>query len=268
MFASAAITFSAHADLVSEVNAIRRQGCGGNSGLNSALKETKGLDAVATEWSKGGRLRDAVERAQYRVVNSASMRISGVKNDAAARNILATNYCENILNADFTEVGAVRRDGEVWLVLAKPFAESPMQNIAVIRQRALVLVNQARAKPRKCGSSSFGPAPPLIDAAALDQAAQIQASDMATHNFFAHEGSDGSHPSDRISRVGYKWRAVAENIAAGYREVDPVIQGWIDSPGHCANIMNPVYTQMGIAYAVNPKSEAGVYWSQTFGRPR
>src|SRR4051794_6391662 len=135
LFASAAITFAAHADLVSEVNAIRRQGCGGNSGLNSALKETKGLDAVATEWSKGGRLRDAVERAQYRVVNSASMRISGVKNDAAARNILANNYCENILNADFTEIGAVRRDGEVWLVLAKPFAESPMQSIEVIRRR-------------------------------------------------------------------------------------------------------------------------------------
>jgi hypothetical protein len=262
------ISFSAHADLIAEVNGIRRQGCDGKPGLSSPLKETKGLDAVATEWSKGGRLRDAVERAQYRVVNSASMRISGVKTDAAARNILANNYCGNILNEEFTEAGAVRKDGEVWLVLAKPFAEAPMQDIAVIRQRALVLVNQARAKARKCGTTAFAPAPPLVGAPLLDQAAQVQATDMATHNFFAHEGSDASRPSDRITRVGYKWRAVAENIAAGYREIDPVIQGWIDSPGHCANIMNPVYTQMGIAYAINPKSESGVYWSQTFGRPR
>jgi len=250
------------------VNAIRRQGCDGKRGLGSPLKETQELDTVAREWAKGGRLRDAVERAQYRVVNSASMHLSGVKSDAAASNILAKNYCENILNAEFTEAGAVRKDGEVWLVLAKPFVEAPMQDIDTIRQRALVLVNRARAKARKCGATSFSAAPPLMNAALLDQAAQLQATDMATHNFFAHEGSDGSHPSDRITRVGYKWRAVAENIAAGYRDIDPVIQGWIDSPGHCANIMNPVYTQMGIAYAINSKSEAGVYWSQTFGRPR
>jgi uncharacterized protein YkwD len=268
LIASAAIGCSANADLLAEVNAIRRQGCDGKSGLSSPLQETTGLDSVANEWSKGGRLRDAVERAQYRVVNYASMRISGVKSDTAARNILAKNYCENILNPEFTEAGAVRKDGEVWLVLAKPFAESPMQSIGVIRQRALALVNQARAKARKCGTTSFGPAPALVNAPLLDQAAQLQATDMATHNFFSHEGSDASRPSDRITRVGYKWRAVAENIAAGYRDIDPVIQGWIDSPGHCSNIMNPIYTQMGIAYAVNAKSEAGVYWSQTFGRPR
>jgi uncharacterized protein YkwD len=264
----ATISLAAKADLVDEVNAIRRQGCDGRAGVTSALKETKGLDTIATEWSKGGRLRDAVDRAQYRVVNSASMRISGVRSDAAARNILASNYCESILNAEFTEIGAVRKDGEVWVVLAKPFAQTPMQNIEAIRRRALVLVNQARAKARKCGPTSFGPAPPLKDSALLDQAAQLQATDMAQHNFFAHEGSDGSRPSERITRVGYKWRAVAENIAAGYREIDPVIEGWIDSPGHCANIMNPVYTQMGIAFDVNSKSESGVYWSQTFGRPR
>jgi uncharacterized protein YkwD len=262
------IGFAAHADLVQEVNVIRRQGCAGQPGQNTVLKETQGLDTIASEWSKGGRLRDAVERAQYRVVNSASMRISGVKTDAAARTILAKNYCEDILNAEFTEIGAIRKDGEVWLVLAKPFAEKPMQSAETIRRRALVLVNQARAQARKCGPTPFGPAPPVVGSALLDQAAQVQATDMATHNFFAHEGSDGSHPSDRITRMGYKWRAVAENIAAGYREIDPVIQGWIDSPGHCANIMNPVYTQMGIAFALNPKSESGVYWSQTFGRPR
>ncbi|HEU4604073.1 MAG TPA: CAP domain-containing protein [Steroidobacteraceae bacterium] len=257
----------AKADLIDQVNAIRRAGCEGRAGA-APLKQTKGMDAIASEWAKGGRLRDAVERAQYRVVNSASMRVSGVRSDAEARDILAKNYCENVLNKDFTEIGAVRKGGEVWIVLAKPFAETPMQNIDVIRRRALALVNEARAKPRKCGATAFGPAPPLQNSVLLDQAAQIHATDMAMHNFFAHEGSDGSRPSDRITRVGYKWRAVAENIAAGYREIDPVVAGWIQSPGHCANLMNPVYTQMGIAFALNPKSESGVYWSQTFGRPR
>jgi uncharacterized protein YkwD len=256
------------AHVIDEINSLRRQGCGGHPGIGTPLKETKGLDSIAGEWSKGGRLRDAVERAQYRVVNSASMRISSVKSDAAARDILATNYCESILDPEFTEIGALRKGAEVWVVIAKPFAEKPMQSVAVIRQRALALVNQARAKARRCGTTPYGPAPALKGAALLDQAAQIQANDMATRNFFAHEGSDGSRPSDRITRVGYRWRAVAENIAAGYREIDPVIQGWIESPGHCANIMNPVYTEMGIAFALNPKSESGIYWSQTFGRPR
>ncbi|HEU4652912.1 MAG TPA: CAP domain-containing protein [Steroidobacteraceae bacterium] len=265
-FALAAVA-PAKADLVDEVNALRRTGCDGRAGI-APLKETKGMDAIAKEWSKGGRLRDAVERAQYRVMNSASMRISGVRSDAAARDILAKNYCENVLNKDFSEIGAIRKDGEVWIVIAKPFSEEPMQSVDAIRRRALELVNQARAKPRKCGATAFGPAPALQSSALLDQAAQIHANDMAAHNFFAHEGSDGSRPSDRITRVGYKWRAVAENIAAGFREIDPVVAGWIQSPGHCANLMNPVYTQMGIAFALNPKSESGVYWSQTFGRPR
>jgi uncharacterized protein YkwD len=264
----AGIAASVHADIIDEINAVRRQGCDGRTGIKAALKETKGLDSIATEWSKGGRLRDAVERAKYRVVNSASMRVSGVKSDAAASDILASNYCESILDPEFTEIGALRKGAEIWVVIAKPFAHKPMQSADVIRRRALALVNEARSQVRKCGTTAYGPAPALKLSALLDDAAQIHATDMATHDFFAHEGSDGSRPSDRITRVGYKWHAVAENIAAGYREIDPVVQGWLTSPGHCANIMNPAYTQMGIAFALNPKSESGIYWSQTFGRPR
>jgi uncharacterized protein YkwD len=196
------------------------------------------------------------------------MRISGVKSDAAAGTILASKYCESILDPEFTEIGALRKGAEIWVVVAKAFAQKPMQSVDVIRQRALALVNEARSQGRKCGASAYGPAPALKVSALLDDAAQIHATDMATHDFFAHKGSDGSRPSDRITRVGYKWQAVAENIAAGYREIDPVVQGWLASPGHCANLMNPVYTQMGIAFALNPKSESGIYWSQTFGRPR
>lgn len=55
----------------------------------------------------------------------------------------------------------------------------------------------------------------------------------------------------RASRAGYRWRAIAENIAAGQMNAAVAVQGWLNSRGHCANLMSPVYTEMGAAFAVN-----------------
>jgi uncharacterized protein YkwD len=104
--------------------------------------------------------------------------------------------------------------------------------------------------------------------ALLNRAALVQAQDMAQHNFFEHEGSDGSTVADRATRVGYQWRSIGENIAAGPTTAQAVVQGWLDSPGHCANLMDPAYAEMGIAYATNPKTQAWIYWSQVFGKRR
>ena len=102
----------------------------------------------------------------------------------------------------------------------------------------------------------------------LTQAALAQAQDMSAHEHFEHEGTDGSTPAQRVSRTGYQWLNVGENIAAGAATADEVVTGWLDSPGHCKNIMTAAYTEMGIAYAADPKTKAGIYWSQVFGRPR
>jgi uncharacterized protein YkwD len=61
---------------------------------------------------------------------------------------------------------------------------------------------------------------------------------------------------------------VGENIAAGQQAPDAAVDGWLRSPPHCANLMGPQYTEMGIAFAVQPTSEAGIYWVQMFGTPR
>jgi uncharacterized protein YkwD len=62
---------------------------------------------------------------------------------------------------------------------------------------------------------------------------------------------------------------VGENIASGQRTVEDAVASWLDSPGHCANIMNPAFTDMGAAYAIDPRNRnRTAYWTQVFGTPR
>ena len=135
----------------------------------------------------------------------------------------------------------------------------------------LRLVNQARMKARRCGDKTFEATQPLTWNCALEQAARRHTRDMITRNFFSHTGSDGSSAAERVTRAGYAWRAVGENIAAGQPTTAEVVQGWLESPQHCANIMNAVFTDMGAAHvdaknAVPPAPSR--YWTQVFGRPR
>ncbi len=86
---------------------------------------------------------------------------------------------------------------------------------------------------------------------------------MALDNFFSHTGSDGSSPGQRISRQGYPWRAYGENIAVGDLTVSSVLQGWLGSEGHCRNLMDPTFTEIGAGYSIglfggNP---AARYWT-------
>jgi uncharacterized protein YkwD len=82
-----------------------------------------------------------------------------------------------------------------------------------------------------------------------------------------HTGRDGSTPQQRIGATGYSWVEAGENLASGVMSADAVVAGWLQSPGHCANLMEPAYTEMGVAYAVNPRDAAGIYWALEFGRP-
>ena len=91
---------------------------------------------------------------------------------------------------------------------------------------------------------------------------------MATNDYFSHTARDGSTPAQRVTRAGYRWRMTGENIAAGQLSPEAAVAGWIKSPGHCENLMNAGYTEMGVAAAVNSASKMGLYWAQEFGTPR
>jgi len=139
----------------------------------------------------------------------------------------------------------------------------PDPGVADIRDEFLATVNQARSVNQVCGSTPYAPAPPVSWSENLAMAAYLHSEDMALNNFFDHTGSDDSSPGDRISRQGYVWRTYGENIAVGYPTVSSVIQGWLGSEGHCQNLMDPDFTEIGAGYAIGPYggNPAARYWT-------
>lgn len=111
---------------------------------------------------------------------------------------------------------------------------------------------------------------PLSYSDRLSVAAQTYSQSMATQDFFAHAGLDGSTPQIRGTSAGYKG-GIGENIAAGYATPNDVVQAWINSPGHRANLLNPSYRDIGIGYYNLPNDPGNLnyqyYWTQDFGIP-
>lgn len=137
---------------------------------------------------------------------------------------------------------------------------------AALEQDVLDIVNMHRAQGANCGSQgSFGPAPPLTMQANLRCAARLHSKDMVDRGFFDHDNPDGESPWDRMEEAGYTgWTAVGENIAAGSPDAAGTMAQWMGSDGHCANIMNPQFTEIGVGYY--PGGMFGHMWTQTFGR--
>jgi uncharacterized protein YkwD len=140
--------------------------------------------------------------------------------------------------------------------------------IAGIREKVLQRVNAARAGARSCGSQRMAPAPPLAWNDALFSAAARHSRDMARGDYFDHASPDGRRVGARATEEGYRWRTVGENIAGGDRSVELVVSGWMDSPGHCRNIMNAEFSEVGVACAQRRGTTWGTYWTMVLGRPR
>lgn len=134
----------------------------------------------------------------------------------------------------------------------------------------LALVNQHRAVGATCGDrGSFPAVGALAWNNALVSASLVHSDDMVAGNFFSHTGSDGSNAGQRMTAAGYVWRTWGENIAAGQRSVASVVGGWMNSPGHCANLMNANFRDIGVACVAGSSSNTyGTYWTQKFGAQR
>ena len=120
------------------------------------------------------------------------------------------------------------------------------------------LVNEVRKKGCRCGDTWYPAAPALAWNSKLEQAATTHSNDMYANNYFSHADQQGSKAGDRLDDVGYAWRTYGENIAFGYRSEREVVKGWLRSPGHCKNIMNKAFKEMGV-------SRVGDFWTQVFG---
>ncbi|MFI0773653.1 CAP domain-containing protein [Streptomyces sp. NPDC021212] len=133
-------------------------------------------------------------------------------------------------------------------------AASPSSAAAGAEEQVVELVNSERAK--------VGCSPVKVNAK-LTAAAEAHSKDMAEHSDMSHTGSDGSSPGDRIEKAGYSWSTYGENVAYGYSSAKSVMEGWMNSSGHKANILNCDFKEIGVGLA-----QHGDYWTQDFGTAR
>ncbi|WJV44979.1 CAP domain-containing protein [Streptomyces flavofungini] len=145
------------------------------------------------------------------------------------------------------------RSGDVfWTALwAEPY--SP-QGLARTAADVLARTNAHRAA---AGLRPLAPDPRLT------AAAQAHSADMIARDFYSHTAPDGSEPWHRAAAAGSAHRTVGENIACGQRSAAEVVEGWMNSPGHRANILKPAFTHLGVGFAGG--GSAGTYWTQLFG---
>jgi uncharacterized protein YkwD len=109
-----------------------------------------------------------------------------------------------------------------------------------------------------------------LPALSIDQrlmnAAHAHSADQAARDKMTHTGSDGSDAGDRIARQGYSFRAWAENVAMGYPDAASVMEGWMGSDGHRANVLSVHVTQIGVGLVY--AADGTPYWTQVFAAPR
>jgi uncharacterized protein YkwD len=293
---SSAIAGTASADGLYVVQTLRAGGCGGLVAPAAALQKSAALDQAATQWAAGQSAESAILHSGYQAQQWATLHYRGADNQAFQQ--IRSTGCRNILSAALRDIGIFHQGEDTWLLLAvaghgtqvpatsRPaavasaapaapasHAPTPARHVAaapapIDASRVLALVNAARARGAVCGSRSFAPVPPVHLSDQLADVAYGHATDMAEHNYFEHEDLQGHTPADRVKAAGYAEKLVGENIAYGPTSADEVVQGWLDSPGHCENIMDPRFAEMGIAYAPGRVQRHGLYWVQLLVAPR
>ncbi|MCF5583630.1 CAP domain-containing protein [Pseudomonas syringae] len=210
-------------------------------------------------------LQQSLARAAYPMVTVQAISLSGPRDSAAAMKAVQESFCQVVLDPQFVDIG-VSREGRDWrIVLARSLIASRLGDWQAEGQKVLEMINTARTQARQCGAQSYAATTPLAWNLTLGTAAQSHSQAMANNNFFDHKDREGRTPGDRAELAGYVGQQVGENIAAGQDTARKVVDGWLASHGHCANLMNPGFRELGAAYAMDPKSDAGIYWTAMFG---
>ena len=298
LLALLAPTPPAGADALATVQMLRAGGCGGILPAAPPVRRNAALDRIAEQWAAGRALAQAAADSGYRPELTGGFHFMGSTDSMVQQ--LRRSGCNVVVDRAVRAIGVYQRNSDIWLVLISPLApagpasagqgghppaaaQMPAAASApapprpaplaatgapLLSTRALQLVNEARARGARCGPRQFAPAPPLTFSGTLAGVAFGHANDMAEHNYFEHQDLSGKSPADRVRATGYQEKLVGENIAYGPDSIEDVVQGWLDSPGHCENIMDPRFVEMGIAYAAGRVARHGLYWVQVFAEPR
>lgn len=136
---------------------------------------------------------------------------------------------------------------------SRPAAVPKASSAPSVTQEVVALVNTERAK-EGCG--------PVSGNSLLSKAASTHSADMVARDYFSHTSPDGTDPGTRITAAGYRWSTYGENIAKGQQTAESVMDAWMNSEGHRANILNCAFKEIGIG---REESSGGPVWTQNFG---
>ncbi|MFF7640366.1 CAP domain-containing protein [Streptomyces canus] len=221
----------------------------------SAMASAGGL---GVEGADGVSVFQRLTAAGYAYLTVGEHLVSGPRNPSEL-----VEYClrterprRTLHDPAFSHVGLAHADGRsgdtYWTALwAGPLTPDALTRTA---DEVVGLTNRERARAGL---------PPLAVDPLLARAAQAYSTDMAVRAFYSHTSPEGTQPWDRAAAAGSARRSIGENIACGQRSAAEVVEGWMNSPGHRANILKPDFTHIGIGFAGG--GPAGTYWTQLFG---
>ena len=141
------------------------------------------------------------------------------------------------------------------------------EDASAIAARMAEVVSVARSHSRSCGGVNYAATGAVVWNTLLGDAAAGHSDDMAENNFLSHTGSDGLSPADRATNAGYNYERIGENIGGGQSTSTAVIAAWLDSPDHCAVLMDPLMDEIGAACSRNSDSDLDTYWTLMLGSP-
>ena len=261
---AAAASAADEAQLVEAINAYRGQvqSCGGQA--SGELPPLAADPRLALPVNAAGDLQQAMAQAAYPMVNVQSISLSGPRDAGAAMKRCrkaSAAWCSTRNSSTSasagTATGASSSPGHccaaAWAIGERKGRSSWNGSTPPAGKPASAVASPTQRPSRWPGTPPLA-APPKRIRGRWPTATSTTSTATAAPRRPRRAG--------RLQR-----RADRRNIAAGQDGVDKVVDGWLASPGHCANLMNPGYRELGAAYATDPKSDAGIYWTAMFGSP-
>ncbi len=241
--------------------------CVGPDNVPPQLLRSERLDETARLVQLGLPLGQALQSARFSAVRASHFTLTGWRQISQLVPAALPNICREIALSPTAQWGLHLAPRQAVIVAAIPW-QAQVRDAREAQREVLALTNEARSRGWRCGERYFPRAVALSEDPRLQSAAFAHASDLASLGTSGHRGSDGREASQRLRAAGYPWRSVGENIATGQPSPGSVVQAWLDSPQHCANLMNPRFRHMGVAFVVDPERQPRIYWVQKFGTPR
>jgi len=211
------------------------------AGTTGSGDSTGAPDSIGEGQPRPSGLDDSSGGAQ----NSGQEDGAGTSSAAQSSDVAATEYCARVADWD-----------PEWVKF---------------EEEVLLLVNENRARPADCGvDGKFAATTPLVMDPILRCSARLHSLDMFERDFFAHVNPDGLDPFERMANAGFVGSGGGENIAVGQQTPEEVMEAWMESDGHCANVMRSAFASIGIGYhpGTGGRGLDSNFWTQNFGAPR